>query len=133
MNDIFEAAARNGFRYISTKGELSTEQLWSLPLLAANQFDLNNVAIVINSALKAISEESFVSIKPTQGKADLETKLEIVKHIIATKQAEQAKARDAAERSAKREKLVQALANKEDQELTNLTPDEIRAKLAELD
>lgn len=133
MDKIFEIATRKAYRYTSNKGELTTEQLWSLPLLAANQFDLNNVAIALNSSLKAITEESFVSVKPTPGKETLETKLEIVKHIISVKQAEQAKARDAAEKAAKREKLVQALANQEDKQLESMTPDEIRAKLAELD
>lgn len=133
MTDLFQTATRKAYRYSSNKGELTTEQLWNLPLMANGGFDLNNVAIDISKALKAITEDSFVSINPTPGKALLENKLEIVKHIIAVKQEEQAKARDAAEKAAKREKLVQALANKEDQELTNLTPDEIRAKLAELD
>ena len=130
---IFEKASRKAYRYGSVRGELNTEQLWELPLVANGGFDLNNVAIDINKSLKAVTEESFVSVKPTPGKALLEGKLEIVKHIIAVKQEEQAKARDAAEKAAKREKLVQALANQEDKELENLTPDEIRAKLAELD
>ena len=57
----------------------------------------------------------------------------MVKFIISVKQDEQTKAREAAEKAAKREKLVQALANQEDKELENLSPDAIRAKLAELD
>lgn len=131
--NIFETATRKQYRFPSVKGELTTEQLWSLPLIAVNSFDLNNVAKEIHSTLKSIAEESFVSVKPTPGKVDLETKLEIVKHVIAVKQEEQAKARDAADKAAKREKLVQALANREEQELSNLSPDEIRAKLAELE
>lgn len=131
--NIFETAARKQYRFPSVKGELTTEQLWSLPLIAVNSFDLNNVAKEIHSTLKSITEESFVSVKPTPGKVDLETKLEIVKHVIAVKQEEQAKARDAADKAAKREKLVQALANREEQELSSLSPDEIRAKLAELE
>jgi hypothetical protein len=130
---IFETASRKAFRFPSVKGELTTEQLWNLNLLANGGFDLNNVAIDLNKSLKAITEESFVSVKPNRGKTDLENKLEIVKHIIAVKQEEQAAARDKADKAAKREKLVQALANKEDEALNNLTPDEIRAKLAELD
>jgi hypothetical protein len=133
MSNIFELATRKAYRFNSDKNELTTEQLWSLPLLAKNKFDLNTIAIGIHKELKAITEESFVSVKPTPGKADLENKLEIVKHIISVKQEEQVAARNAAEKAAKREKLVQALANVEDKDLQNMGADEIRAKLAELD
>jgi hypothetical protein len=131
--NVFEIATRKAFRFPSTKGELTTEQLWNLPLLAANNFCLNYVASSVNSELKAMTEESFVSVKPMPGKADLEAKLEVVKHIISYKQEEQEKARNAAEKAAKREKLVQALAHQEDKALEQMTPDEIRAKLAELE
>lgn len=131
--NIFETASRKAFRFTSNKGELTTEQLWSLPLVSGNKFDLNNVAVAVNNDLKALAEESFVSVKKVPGKADLETKLEIVKHIIVIRQEELEAARSAAEKAAKREKLVQALANQEDKQLESMTPDEIRAKLAELD
>lgn len=39
----------------------------------------------------------------------------------------------AAERADKRRKLIEALANKQDDAIRNLSEDEIRAKLAELD
>lgn len=129
---IFEIASRKAFRFPSVKGDLTTEQLWELPLSGKQQFDLNNVAIGINKSLKAISEESFINVAP-KGKADLETKLEIVKHIIAFKQSEQEAARDKADKAAKREKLVQALAKKQDEALGNMSEDDIRAKLAELE
>lgn len=131
--NLFEIAARKQFRYPSTRGELTTEQLFTLPLLSRSNFDLNNVAVAVNNDLKALAEESFVSTKSHPGKADLEAKLEIVKHIIAVRQEEAEKARLSAEKAAQREKLVQALANQEDKALQNLSVDEIRAKLAELD
>jgi hypothetical protein len=131
--NIFETATRKQFRFPSSKGDLTTDQLWTLTLASHSGFDLNSVAVSVNNALKAVTEESFVNIKPNPGKTDLEAKLEVVKYIISVKQEEQASARSAADKAAKREKLVQALANKEDEALTNLSPDEIRAKLAELD
>lgn len=132
-NDIFQVASRKAFRFTSNKGDLTTEQLWTLPLSAVSGTDLNNVAIVTNNALKALTEESFVNTRPTPGKADLETKLEVVKHIIAVKQAENAAKLEAADKAAKREKLINALANQEDKELANLSPEQIRERLKELD
>ncbi len=130
--NIFEIASRNAFRYASTKGDITTEQLWSLPLIASNCFDLNNVAIGVNQTLKSLAEESFVSVKTTPGKAELETKMEIIKYIISVKQEAKAAAEKAAENKILRDKLVNALANKEDQDLASLSQEDIRAKLAAL-
>lgn len=59
--------------------------------------------------------------------------LEIVKHVIAVKIDERKRADDAADRADKRRKLIEALANKQDDAIRNLSEEEIRAKLAELD
>lgn len=130
--NVFEVASRKAFHFTSNKGELTTEQLWSLPLSAANQFDLNNVAIALNNSLKGF-EESFVAVKATPGKADLETKLEIVKYIISVRQEEAAKRAEAAEKAAKREKLLQALANKQDEAVKAMSQEDILKQLAELE
>ena len=66
-------------------------------------------------------------------KGDLENMLEIVKHVIAVKIDERKRADAAADRADKRRKLIEALANKQDDAIRNLSEDEIRAKLAELD
>lgn len=133
IENILIAAARKQYRFPTNRGDITFEQLWQLPLTVTNGFDLNTTAVEINRTLKALTEESFVNTKPTPGKADLENKLELVKLVIATKQEEQAEARRKAEKAAKREKLVQLLADKEDESLKNLSADEIRAKLAETD
>jgi len=66
-------------------------------------------------------------------KGELENMLEIVKHVIAVKIDERKRADAAADRADKRRKLIEALANKQDDAIRNLSEDEIRAKLAELD
>lgn len=132
-NDLFIIAARKAFRFPSNRGDLNIENIWNLPLVSANGFDLNNVAVELNRQLKNLTEESFVNTKPTPGKDIAELKLDLVKYVIAVKQEEQAKARRKAEKAAEREKLVQLLADKEDESLKNLSADEIRAKLAETD
>lgn len=136
--DKFELASRNKLRFPSPVGELTTEQLWDLPLLApslqrARAGDLDTVARTINANLKAVTEESFVSVKPNPAKAAYELQLEIVKHIIAVKQEEAAKAKDRAEKAEKRRKLLDALAQKEEQELGAKSKDEILKELADLE
>jgi hypothetical protein len=135
--DIFETASRKKFRFSSDVGELTTEQLWDLPLISAARtgpkVDLDTIARAVNTDLKAVTEESFVAVKPDPRKPDLEVKLEVVKHIIAfkIKTAEDAKAR--AERDEKRRKLIEALASKEEQALAGLSLEEIQKQLADLD
>lgn len=131
--DIFEIASRKKFTYPSVVGMLTTEQLWDLPLTSARGASLDSVARAVNSDLKSVTEESFVAVKPHPAKADLETKLEVVKHVIAVKIDERAKADAAADRADKRRKLAEALASKQDQALAAMSEEEIRKQLDELD
>lgn len=133
MSSLFEQASRKAFRYPSSKGALTTEQLWDLPLTARTGcVDLDTVAKTLNTELKTVAEESFVSTKPAPVKALLVDKLDVVKHVIAVKLAEAAAASDAAARKAEREKLMGILADKTDDALKALTPEQIRARIAEL-
>lgn len=136
--NIFETATKKKYRFGSAKGPLTVEQLWDLPLIdsrapAETRCDLDTIARAINTELRSISEESFVALKPDPRKGDLETKLEILKHIIAAKQKAIADAEAAANKDSLRRKLVDALASKEDEALASMSRDEILKKLAELD
>jgi len=66
---IFEKATQEKFRYPSTKGLLTTEQLWELPLTAKSGFSLDDVAKAVNAELKAIDTESFVATAPNPATA----------------------------------------------------------------
>ncbi len=129
MSNIFETASRQAVRFVSNRGELTTEQLWDLPLQSKSGFDLDSVAKAVNMALKATTEESFVATARNPMKEGLELKLEIVKHIIAIRIQENADKQAAAGRAAEREKLLGILGEKQDEALKNLTPDEIQARL----
>lgn len=136
--DKFELASRKKLRFPSPVGELTTEQLWDLPLLAssmnrARSGDLDTIARTVNANLKAVTEESFVSTNANPAKAIYELQLEILKHIIAVKQDEIARAKDRAEKAEKRRKLLDALAAKEEQEIGAKSKDELLKELAELD
>jgi hypothetical protein len=140
--DIFESASRKKLRFASPKGELTAEQLWDLPLLTAGSVrtsqgipnvDLDTIARTVSKSLKDVSEESFVTVSTNPAKAIFELQLEIVKHIIAVKVADAAKAKDRADKADKRRKLLDALAAKEDEEIGAKSKDTILKELAELD
>ncbi|GIF20887.1 hypothetical protein BJ973_001206 [Actinoplanes tereljensis] len=129
---IFETATREKFRYPSTKGQLTTEQLWELPLTAKSGFSLDDVAKAVNAELKAIDTESFVATETNPAKATLETKLEVVKHVIAIRLAEDQAAKAVAAKKLEKEKLIAVLGRKQDAVLENLTEAELLARINNL-
>lgn len=132
-NNLFEIASRKAFRFTSARGALTVEQLWDLPLQSCSNFDLDSVARSVNTELKAVTEESFVTTAANPAKAELELKLELVKHVIAVKIAENKAISDRAAKADKRKKLIAALAQKEEQALGGMTKEEIEKELAALD
>ena len=131
--NIFEQATRQALRFPSARGDLTTEQLWDLPLQSKSQFDLDTVAKTVNAALKGVAEESFVSTTNNPAKDKFELMLEVVKHIIAFKVKQAEDVRQAQARRDERNKLLGVLADKQDEALKALTPEQIEARLKELD
>ncbi len=130
--NIFEKATRIGLRFPSPKGALSVEDLWQLPLQSKSGPDLDTIARTANSSLRAVSEESFVSTRTDPKKPMYELQLEIVKHIIAVKQAENAEAAAKVDKAQKRAKLIEVLARKQDAALEQLSPEELAKQIDEL-
>lgn len=124
--NIFQYAAKKKLRF-PYKGNITTEQLYELS--AENLDD-------IYGRLKAEEKESqqvesLLNAAPVD--KDLEVKILIIKDIVGEKQAERIKAEKAAVRKAERQRLLEALAGKEAEELSKATKDEILDKLAALD
>jgi len=128
----FKKAARLKLRFPSIKGYLSVEQLYDLPLTSKAGFDLDSVAKTINASLRVASEDSFVNTKPNLEKDLNQLCLDIVKEVIADKLAEnEANAKAVANRH-EREKLLEVLQGKKDAALTNLSEEELEAKIRAL-
>lgn len=132
MENLFEQATRNKLRFESTKGPLSVEQVWDVPLTSRNGFSLDDIAKQAKRELDALSEESFVEqVSPLKGVAVL--KLEVVKHIISVKLSEKEAASKRAERAELRQQLTQALAERQSDAIKNMSPEEIQKRLKELE
>lgn len=131
--NIFEYAARSKLRFASVRGELTVEQLWDVPLRSKDDFNLNSVAKAANRALKEISEESFVETSKTIEHLRREAALEIVKHVIDTKLAEESAAKNRAEKKQEKEKLLKILAEKQDGKLSELSERELEKRIKALE
>ena len=130
---IFEYATRKKLRFASTRGELSTEQLWDVPLRSPDGFNLNAIAKATSKALKDISEESFVETAKTPEHALCETAMDVVKYVIDAKLAEESAAKKRAENKIEKEKLLGILAEKQDGKLSALSEKELQRRIAALD
>lgn len=130
--NLFETAARKKFRFNSVQGMLTVELLWDLPLTSKTRACLDDVAKDVNGELKLETEESFVETKTSARKVELQMKLDLVKHIIATKQQENAEALKKEERKEQREKLARLIADKKDETLKGMSEEQLVAELAKL-
>jgi hypothetical protein len=136
MSDIYKFAAQNKLLFPSRVGMLNVEQLFDLPLRSTrpNGADLDDTARKINAQLKGISEESFVEdITVNPQKQALTVALDVVKDVIATKQAENRAALAKTQRAAERKKLLDILAAKKDEKLSQASIEELEKQLAALD
>lgn len=130
---LFVIAAQNKYRFPSTRGQLTVEDLFDLPLRKTNgALDLDSVARSVNRELKQQAEESFVETSSNPAKAVLENKLEIIKAVIEIKKAEADLIAKASERNERRAKILRQIEAAEDREMSVKTKEELLAELAAL-
>lgn len=127
--NLFEVATRKKLRFASPKGLLTTEDLWDLPMTGNTSLD--TVSKLANRDVKVSAEESFVvDATPVNDIAVL--KLDVLKHIIAVRKAEQAARMAAQEKADRRRKLLDLLAEKDNEKDAAMTREEILKELESL-
>lgn len=127
---MFEKATRLKLRFDTKKGLLSTEDLWTLPLksTSSQQVDLDEVAKAVHLELKESEEISFVA-PVTASNSATQLKMDIVKHIIAVKLVERDAAQKLRETKEKKEKIMEAIARKQDESLANSSIEDLQRML----
>ena len=123
--NIFEAASKNKYRY-PYKGMITTEDLWDL-----TQAQLDVIYKALN---KGVSEAQVSSLmcKVTEVDAELLNKIEIVKYIFNAKEAEAESRKNDAAKHAKKQRILDILAQKQEDALHNMSEDELKKMLDEL-
>lgn len=132
--DIFERASRCVLRFQTTKGIITAEDLWQLPLTSVRgAMNLDDIARFYHRALKSDDNVSFVD-RPATTPADDTNQLrfDIVKHVINTRQEENKTARAVMENQEKKKRLLEIIATKQDKELEGKSLDELKALVAAL-
>ena len=124
---MFDKATRIKLRFESTRGALSVEELWDLHL--RGKLSLDSLAKVVNRQIKSETSESFVDSRSTVDTTQ-ELRLDILKHIIGVKLAEESASREAAEKREKNARIRELITQKQDQELSNKSIEELTEMLA---
>lgn len=124
---MYKKALKMKLRFATTRGKLTTEDLFDLSLT-----DLNNIAIALDKKLSEIPRKSFISDIAPDTQED-ELRFNIVKDVINTKLIERNAAQNAKAKAAEKAQLMEILHRKKNEALENLSVAEIEAKLASLE
>jgi len=120
---IFKKAIRAKLRFNSSKGILSTEDLFDL-----NKSQLHNLYVSLDEQ----TTKGNGLLEKTVQDQTLQLKMEIVKDVFETKEAEKEARQNIAARKAKEQRILEILQKKQDESLENLTEDELKKMLEEL-
>jgi len=128
---MFEKATRQKLRFTTIRGEVSTEDLWDIPLTGKKGFNLDEIAKTLNRAIKDAEEESFVT-PVTKSNETLKLKFELVKHIIKTKLEERDLRIQEADKAAHKARILSLIAEKQDDALRGKSLEELEKELENL-
>lgn len=128
MEKMFEMATRMKMRF-PYKGSISVEDLWDVP-----RTGLDTIYKTLCAQRKAEEGEESLISSATKSKeaAKLDVMIEIVKYIFNVKTDEALARANERDKAAKKQKLMSVLAAKEDEEIQNMSKDEIRKMIEEL-
>lgn len=127
-NELFMTATRSKFRFPSSAGSLTVEDLWDLPLTGRSA-NLDDIARGLHRQLKeADGDVSFVkpAVKTT---AELQAKFDIVKYVIDAKMTERDARVAAEEKAAVKQRILGIIAKKKDEALEGKSVEELQTLL----
>lgn len=130
---MFQKASRLKLRFKSSKGLLSVEDLWDLPL--TSNTGANNLDTIICDLHRQLKDDDNISFVINSRKSDatVQLKFDIVKHIIDVRLAEDKVRLEAKDKAMKKQKILELIADKQEENLKGKSLDELMAMVNELD
>lgn len=133
MMSLFEIATRENYRFESEKGALVVSDLWQLPLVSKRSPSLQGVAVTLHRAIQELGGETFVRTTDVDPRLEtLKRKLDVVKRIIEVREDEVRLANLKKEREQEKGKLLEVLEKKQHDALSELTQEELLARIKRL-
>lgn len=133
MMTLFETATRENYRFESEKGALVVSDLWQLPLVSKRGPSLQAVAVAVHREIQKLGGETFVRTSDVDPRLEtLMKKLDVVKRIIEVREDEVRLAKLQKSREQEKEKLLEVLEKKQQDALSELTQEELLARIKRL-
>lgn len=133
MMTLFEIATRENYRFESEKGALVVSDLWQLPLVSKRGPSLQAVAVAVHREIQKLGGETFVRTSDVDPRLEtLMKKLDVVKRIIEVREDEVRLAKLQKSRAQEKEKLLEVLEKKQQDALSELTQEELLARIKRL-
>ena len=121
---MFEKASRLKLRFETPMGLISTEDLWNLPLTSVNKVNLYDIARDLHKKVKADEDLPFLSSDKVED-SEMTLRFEIVKHIIEVRKIEQSNALKAKENAELKKRILQIVAEQDEQNLRSKSKEEL--------
>ena len=136
MSNIYKQAAQQKLRFKSKRGVLTVEDLFLLPL-SKGEINLRELTIAVNKNLAESNTDvpDFLTDEYQEQAEDqqrYQLQLDILKDVIETRKEEIQAAIDAHKRNQERSAIRELIAKKKQQNLENLSVEELEEKLQEI-
>lgn len=128
MKNIFEIATRQRYRFATSRGLVTTEDLWDLSLEV-----LDGIAQELDKKIKQSADTKSFIRKTKAADEVAANMLEVIVSIIGTKMAEAEARAKATERKVKRQKILGLMAEKQDKVLSAKSLSSLQKELDALD
>jgi hypothetical protein len=124
----FKQATRERLRFETSKGLLSTEQLWDLNLTS-----LATIVRSLKKQLKKDNDDELSFLDDTSNPVDktLELKFNVVKEVYIAKKEEMESIRNEASKKEHNQKILELIAEKQEGDLRGKSIEELTAMLKE--
>lgn len=119
----FKQASKEKLRFQTSKGSLSTEQLWDLSIT-----DLDSLAVSLEQAHQESGKKSFVRKTSAKDKT-AKLRFDVVLDVLNTKMDEQQAAQEKLETKQHNEKILTLIADKQDETLKGKSIKQLEAML----
>lgn len=124
---IYKQAAQQKLRFDTTRGSLSAEQLFDLPLTVLATA-IRNLRGIMKKEVQVEDDLSFLD-QPVKANTANQLRFEILKDVYITKKAEAAAIVADRERKERNQRIMELIKNKQDKELENKSIEELKAML----
>lgn len=124
MDNIFEKASRVALRF-DLNGQISTEQLWKANLTALVDFEQQLTEVVEGYGKSTRRTRAARTVAQEMN----ELRLEIVTYVLDVREKEAEEAKSAASNKESNQKILEMIAQKQNQQLAEMSIDDLKKML----